>query len=46
MAAAGVPLRTLRSGRASRLQRTTLIYADYQLNAQERALVQRGFAWD
>jgi len=44
MAGAGVPLRTLQEWMGHRDSKTTEIYADYQPNAHESALVARAFA--
>lgn len=43
MAGAGVPLRTLQEWMGHRDFKTTLIYADYQPNAQEAEFVERAF---
>ena len=46
MAGVGVPLRTLQEWIGHRDFKTTLIYADYQPNEHEAALVRRGFSTD
>jgi integrase len=46
MAGVGVPLRTLQEWMGHRDFKTTLIYADYQPNEHEAALVQRAFSTD
>jgi site-specific recombinase XerD len=46
MAGVGVPLRTLQEWMGHRDFKTTLIYADYQPNEHEAALVRRAFSTD
>lgn len=43
-AASGVPLRTLQEWMGHRDYKTTLIYADYALRAEERQMMERAFA--